>query len=198
MRIEITGWFVRNQKRRPVDQGAGDRCSLLLAAAQLVDKMLRALAQPDEVDHFLRAFFALRRRHALEEKGQGNIFPHVHCRQQIEELKNETDPTAAELRQRCVIRGMQRDTVDENFAAGRPIEPGEEMDERALAATARAPDRHELITRDLERNAIQRVHGPLPARIFASQIFQRDQASFIRQRAAPRKPRRLSDRRGKG
>ena len=180
-----------------MDQRAGDRGPLLLAAAQLMDKMLRALAQPDEVDHFLRAFFALRGRHALEEKRQGNIFAHVHCRQQIEKLKNEADPAAAELRQRCVIRGMQRDTVDENFAACRPIEPGEEMDERALAATARAPDCHELITRDLERNAIQRVHGPLPARIFASQIFQRDQASFIRQRAASRKPRRLHGRRGK-
>ena len=179
-----------------MNQRPGDGRSLLLTAAQLMDKMVTPFAKADQLDQFPGAFVAFLRRNTLKQQRQGNVLSHVHCRQQIEELKNEADPAAAELRQRRVIRGMQRDTVDENFAACRPIEPGEEMNERALAATARAPDRHELITRDLERNAIQRVHGPLPARIFASQIFQRDQASFIRQRAAPRKPRRLPDRRG--
>jgi len=38
-----------------VDQGAGDRNALLLAAAQLARKRLRAVAKPDRVEQLLCA-----------------------------------------------------------------------------------------------------------------------------------------------
>src|SRR6187397_2982277 len=73
------------------------------------------------------------------------------------------------------------------------IESGKKMNERALAAAARTADRDKLVARDFERNAVQRVHGALAARIFATQILERDQASFIRQRRRACKPARLLD-----
>src|ERR1043166_3957246 len=70
------------------------------------------------------------------------------------------------------------------------------MNEGALAATARPADGHEFMPRDLQRNAGERVHGALAARIVAGQILERDKASFTRQRVAWRKPARLQNRRG--
>ena len=41
--IEVSGRFVRDQERRAMDQGAGDRGPLLFAAAQLMDEMRSAI-----------------------------------------------------------------------------------------------------------------------------------------------------------
>ena len=57
MRIEIAGRFVRDQQRRPVDQRAGDRRSLLLATAELMSEVSRSVSEPDQIDQLRRPFF---------------------------------------------------------------------------------------------------------------------------------------------
>ena len=104
MGIEIAGRLVRDQQRRPVDQGASDCGPLLFAAAQLMNEMVGAFRQPDEANPFVRALFALARRNSLEQQRQRYVFAHIHRRQEIEELEYETDLPAAELRQGPVVR----------------------------------------------------------------------------------------------
>ena len=50
MRIEIAGWFVRDEEGRPVNQSTRDRSPLLFAAAKLMNKMIAPFAQPDHFD----------------------------------------------------------------------------------------------------------------------------------------------------
>ena len=44
-------------------------------------------------------------------------------------------------------------------ARGRLVEPGDEVEQRALAAAGRAEQAHELTRRDVEADAVERVHG---------------------------------------
>ena len=55
---------------------------------------------------------------------------------------------------------MQSKIADKNLAARGMIEPGQEMDQRALAAAARSADRDKFVPRDFERNTVERVHRP--------------------------------------
>jgi hypothetical protein len=121
MRIEISRRLVRDDKRRPMDQSAGNGSPLLLAAAQLMDEMIFSLLQSHQLDQLVRALFAFGRRRPLQKQRQRNILAHVHRRQEIEELENEPDLPAAKLRQGRVIRRMQREALDENFPARRAI-----------------------------------------------------------------------------
>jgi hypothetical protein len=100
--------------------------------------MIRAFAQSHQIDQLGHALRALPRRNSLQKQRKGNVLPHIHCRQKIEELKDEPYLTAPELRQRGIIRVMQGESVDNNFARRGMIEATQKMDQRALAAPARA------------------------------------------------------------
>src|SRR3954471_726544 len=87
-----------------------------------------------------------------------------------------------------------------NLARRRLVETGEQMNQGALATTTWAGHRDKLVPSDLERHPVERVHGSLAAPIFAGDVLERDQASFIRHRIASRKRRRnfLDRRRDRG
>ena len=50
VRVEVAGGLVRQQRQRPVDEGAGDRDPLLLAAGQLVGQPLCLPFQADQLE----------------------------------------------------------------------------------------------------------------------------------------------------
>jgi hypothetical protein len=129
--------------------------------------MIRAFRQPDETDQFGCSLLAFRRRDSLQEQRQRYILAHVHCRQQIEELKNKSDLAPAELGQSGIVRRVQGETIDKNFAGRGMIEAGEEMNQSAFAAPARSADGDKFMACDFQGNAVERVHGALAARIFA-------------------------------
>src|SRR5687767_4168127 len=133
-----------------MDQRPGDGRALLFAAAELMEEMVGPLSQPDQIDQLLRALLALPRSDSLQQQRKGNVLLHVHRWQEVEELKDEADPTAAKLRQRGVIRGVQSESINDNLAGGGMIETTQKMDQRALAAAARAANRHKLVARDFE------------------------------------------------
>ena len=171
-----------------MDQRARDGGALLFAAAELMHEMRRALRHSDQLEQLARTRLALAMRHALQQQRKADVLDHVHRRQQIEELEDEAEPVPAVIGQRRIVRCMQREPVDEDLAARRRIEAGEQMHERALAAAARAGDRDEFAARDLERDAVERMHGALAAPIMAGDVAERDQACLIRQRREARKP----------
>ena len=105
-----------------MDQSAGDGRPLLLAAAELMDKMIFALLQSDKLDQLVRTSFAFGRRDTLQKQRQRHVLAHVHRRHEIEELENESDLSSPEPRQGGVIGQMQPEAVHENFPAGRPIQ----------------------------------------------------------------------------
>jgi len=121
----------------------------------LMNKMVRPFAKrpfakPDELNQLSRAFIAFLWRNTLKEERQGNVLAHVHRRQQIKELEDESDLVPPEIRQRRIICCLQRQTIDNDLAGRRTIQSREQMNQRALAAPARAPDRDKLVSRDLK------------------------------------------------
>ena len=133
-----------------MNQRPGDRRSLLLTAAQLMNKMVRPFPQADELNQLSRAFIASLWRNTLKQERQGNVLAHVHRRQQIKELEDESDLVPPEIRQRRIIRCLQCQTINNDFAGSRTVESRQQMNQCALAAPARAADRDKLVPRDLE------------------------------------------------
>lgn len=150
-------------------QRARDGRALLFAAAQLVDKMLRPLAQSNQLKNRTRSRLALPERDSLEHQREAYVFEDVHGREEIEELKNETKPVTPKFRERGIIRRVHGDSSDHDFAGGWFIQTGNQVHQRALAATAWATHRHEFMRRDLQGNPIDRVHDA-----FAFTIVTRD------------------------
>ena len=56
LRIQLTRWFVREKKHRPVGERTGDRDALLLPTGQLRRAMTLAIAEPDVLEKFRRPF----------------------------------------------------------------------------------------------------------------------------------------------
>ena len=148
--IEIGEGFVERQQRRPRRQSAGERDALLLAARELVRIVARAPRQADEIEHRLDA---AGRRLALQ--AEGDVGGEIEMRKQGVILKHHAD--AALLGRREAALAGDDAAGDLDRAAGLALQPGGDAQQRALAATGRAEQRHGLARRDLERDARQRA-----------------------------------------
>ena len=135
-----------------------DRGALLFAAAELMRKMIRAFGQPNKRENFACPISRRIARSLLQQEREHHVLQRRHRRQQIEELKNNSELIAPVSRQRLFIDLMQRQAVDKNFTRSGPIDSREQMHKRALAATARPTQRHEFVSRNIERNAVHRSH----------------------------------------
>ena len=88
--VEVAGRLVGQQQRRVVDQRAGDREALLLAAGELVRQRAGHLAQPEVVDQRLPARGRVRRG-AAHAAGEQHVGLARELGQQVEELEDEAD-----------------------------------------------------------------------------------------------------------
>ena len=62
----------------------------------------------------------------------------------MEELEDEADLLAAQLRERVLVEPRDVDAVDQDRARRRRVEPGDQAEQRRLAAARRPDDRDEL------------------------------------------------------
>ena len=76
----------------------------------------------------------------------------------MEELKNDSNHVPPKVGEFLVSRRVQRQSAHGEFPRVGRIEPAEQVQQRALSATAWASNREELIRRDLERNLFQSRH----------------------------------------
>jgi hypothetical protein len=95
-------------------------------------------------------------------------------RQQVEELEDEPDVVAAQLRQLGVVEIRDLDARDRHAAGGGLVEPREDVHERRLAGARRAHDRRQLPAGDLERDSAERVDGRLTVAVPARDVARRD------------------------
>src|SRR5438105_1160686 len=128
-----------------MDQCPCDRRPLLFATAELMNKMSRALMEAHQINRFCRPFFTFRDRPALQEQRETDVFEHVHSREKIEELKNKAQPAPPVFRQSSIIRRVQGKSVNYNFARSWMLQPGQQVNKRALAAAARSAHRHKFV-----------------------------------------------------
>ena len=89
----------------------------------------------------------------------GNVALARALHEQVEALKNHGDvaPGRAKL---CLAEGRHVAAVDDDLAAGRPLEHVDAADEGALARAAHADDAVDFAVRDGQRHIFQRLRGP--------------------------------------
>ena len=102
-RVEVAGRLVGEQQRRVVDEGAGDRDALLLAAGELVGVVVDLRLQADEAQDLGHLAADLRARLADHLQRVGDVVVDGAVGQQLEVLEHGPDP-AAQVRRAVVGR----------------------------------------------------------------------------------------------
>ena len=157
LRIEVAGRLIGDQDRRVVGQGAGDGHALLLPARERGGEFVGLIDQLDPLQKLQGAGFPLAPRVRVAEiHGQHQVFQHGEGRQQLEELEDDAHPAAAPLRQLVLAQLVHRRALDKHLTARGPVDPGDHVDQRRLAAARLADDGHKLPRADLQIDIFER------------------------------------------
>ena len=155
--VEVAGRLVGQQQRGMGHERAGERHPLLLAARQRPGPMRDARQQSHAREQFLGARMAFRRRPPGDTQRHLDVFERGELRQQVMELVDEAEvhvPPAALLGRAHLreVAAFQRDAP-----GGGPVEPAQQVQQRALARARGADDRDEFALSDFKIDAPKHV-----------------------------------------
>ena len=128
---------------RIVDQRARDRDALLLAARQLPGRIALAIAETEQTRarpraRSKRAALADAARRRIEQR-QRDVLDRAGARQQVEALKDEAQPLAANARELRLGEPRHIDAFEIVVAAGRPVEAAENAPSASTSPTPTIP-----------------------------------------------------------
>ncbi len=144
--VEVGQRLVEQQELRLLDQRAGERDALLLAARQLGRPAVEQFARPEPARAIL-ARPALRLRRAarcLKRSGNRMFVARRHVRIERVGLEDDADVAVARLDL------VDHRAVEADLAGARRVDAGEHEQRRRLAAARRPEDRDELAVLDRE------------------------------------------------
>ena len=109
--------------------------------------MRQAAAKPQDIGEplyigFLRLLF-------IQQEGHDNIFPGRQYREQVKLLEYKTDAPAPESGQLPVAHAVNIPAIVSQAARGRPVQPGKQVEQRALPASRRPHYGNEFLRGDL-------------------------------------------------
>ncbi len=129
--VEVAGGLVGEQKQRFCRQRPADRDPLLLASGQLFGIALEQPAKPEPLHQFAVPGGIVTARNAgLEHE----VIFDIKARDQVELLKHQTQPVAPQCRPAGVGQIGQRCVGQPDRTTVGTIQPGDQMQQRALAA----------------------------------------------------------------
>ena len=155
-RVQASRRLVGEDQPGPVGQRSRHRHLLLLAARETIDPRARAIPEADEVEQMPRPLRALLHLDAGEGERQGDVLLRRHRRDEVERLEDcahALQPVVGEVR---VGQLVDRQPRGVDVAGGGLVQPAHEREQRCLAASGRAHDRHELAGTDLQGDVLQR------------------------------------------
>src|ERR1035437_591091 len=157
--VEIARRFVGKQDRGLPQQGAGQGDALLLARRELIGVVALPPQKVDQLENLvdLLRSLAAARVDAGDRERQSHVLVHVEKRNEVEELEDEAGLLATEAGGFRIAEPADYLAVEYHFAARRPVEATQKLEERALARTGRSHQGHEFAPPDLERHALQRL-----------------------------------------
>ena len=165
--VERAERLVHQQQRRLVHERAADADALLHAARQLVRVLALEAREPDQPQIRSCARLELDAVAVLDLDRQHHVLEHVPPRQQHRRLEDDADVAA---------RSVDRPLPQPHVAGRAPEDAGEDLEQRALAAPARADDGHELAVADVEAHVLERLDvGALERAVDLVQARDRDQ-----------------------
>ena len=81
-------------------------------------------------------------------------------------------------RQLIFLQSVDRSVADENLPGGRPVDAGDHVDQRRLAAARLADHSHELAAIDLQVDILESVKWPRGGRVDLLHLAQFDQMAI--------------------
>jgi hypothetical protein len=117
-----------------------------------VRQRARHVAHAEPLDELAPAPHAVPAR-AVHPGRQQHVLLAGELGHEVEELEDEADRAGAQRRQRAVVRPVDPRAVDLDRAAVEPVQPGEHVEQRGLAAARAADHRDQLPTGDVEVGA---------------------------------------------
>ena len=152
-RIEISSRLVGKKDFRAVDESAGERDPLLLAAGKLSGIMRCALGESDAAQQFEtklagRAIAAQLHRH-------GDIFQRGQGRDQLEILKDKSDGLIADARFPVFAQLVERNSIQQDRAGTGAIQSRAQTEKRRFPAAGRAEDRARRALRQSKRDIFE-------------------------------------------
>ena len=155
--VEVAGRLVGPHDRRVVDQRAGDRHALALAAGELVGDVAAAVGQADQLERLVRTPARLGGGDAGDEQRQLDVLHRRQDRHQVVVLKDEAHPARAVVGAPAVGHRGQGDALDLDLAGVDRVETGEAVEQRGLAAAARPHHGDHLAAGQRQVDAAQRL-----------------------------------------
>src|SRR3954451_6665354 len=152
-RVEVAGWFVREDHFGARDQRPSNSNSLLLTPGQLSWTMVKARPESEAVHDRVEP-----RRIGLvtgEPQGQQDVLSGVQRRQQVVGLEDEADPVASGLRALTFGQRGQLDIAEPNPSGAEVVERREALHQGRLSRAGGSHDRGHLAALELDRDIVE-------------------------------------------
>ena len=120
--VERAGGLVGEHERRLVGEGAGDGEALTLTAGQHAGRVPRLVGEPEEVEQVARPRLGLPAGHAGDDGRQRDVLQNAHALEQVEELEDDADVTAAHTSQVVLVLADEGLAGDADLPVGRRVE----------------------------------------------------------------------------
>ena len=156
--VEVSGWLVAQQDRRVIDERAGDRDALLLAAREFVRKPLLLAGEPNEIEHLRHRGVddvALLADHLQRES---DVLVHRLVGQQAEVLEHRAD-LAAQLRHAPTGQPVEVATGDVDVACRGAFLAQNELEKGRLPGARGANEEDEVAAFNLHGDVVKRGLG---------------------------------------
>src|SRR6266852_717680 len=167
--IEIAGGLVGEQDFRLVDDSAGNRHSLLLAARKLGGLVVQAPLQAQHFGNHVEAVGI--EAIAMDELRDGDVALGGQSGQQIETLENEANFMPPQLGTRRVTELRQIVAVDEDMPAGGLRQSAYHVKKRRFSTARRTHNRNGFSRQNFEVDAAKRRHFDLTSPVELPQTF---------------------------
>jgi hypothetical protein len=157
LRIEVGQRFVQQDHRRFVDQCAGDRHTLLLAAGELVRIALAEVREPQAPQRVLDAAIDLRALDAAQAQPVGDVVEDRLVRPQRIGLEDEAEAALLDRELDAALRIEQRPIADRDAPLVRTLQTRDTAQQCRLAAARRAEQCDDVAGDRAERDGLENL-----------------------------------------
>ena len=179
--VQLAGRLVGQQQRRRVGQGYRDGHPLLLAPGQLLGRVMQPVTESDQLQQLLCALLPEAPRGVCEHHGQGHVLDGCEIRKHISAglLPYEPDLVTTVLLYFPATHLEQVPATDADFAGGRGIVPGQDVQQGALAAAAGAHYGNHLAALDGQVEPPEGHHLKVSYLVYLEQVLTQNVSTIV-------------------
>ena len=138
--VERAGWLVGENDRRIHDQRPASRAPLFLTARKLIWIFVEMVRQPEKPGELFSFLERDSRFFAIERKRQHNVVEQRHRVQKGVVLEDEANGIFSQFGELFGRKACEVASVQNHMAACRPVDRGNQVQQRGLAGSARPHD----------------------------------------------------------